>query len=260
MGPSADWMNHALFVTGDFETIGDPWTAVSGDFDRMGISCGPLQWNIGSNSFQPIVLGCGQEVVRRAMPGLGREMWDACNASITEGLRIVRGWQTGSRLRKDAEREIKALLDQPEMRDGMRRKAAHVGELAFREAGAWAGGKPTLRQFCWFFDLVTQNGGLKGLTRGDVESFKTRHGSNRVDDLICDELDDRPLSSGHDRDAHRNARLWRNPADGAALDLLVLSYIRASLSKPEWRHVVMNRKGTLAIGKGWVNGEQYQFA
>jgi hypothetical protein len=33
--------------------------------------------------------------------------------------------------------------------------------------------------------------------------------------------------------------------------------LRAGLSRPEFRHVVLNRKGTLAVGKGRVNGEMY---
>lgn len=252
-----DWFDRALFVTGDFETIGDPWTAVSGDFDKMGISCGPQQVSIGSNSLQPLVLAAGEAVVRAAMPRFGGEMWDAAGAGLAEGLRIVRSWQNGTRLKPDVEREIKALLATPEMRDGMRRHAARNAETAFAMARAWDGGGTSRATFCWFFDVVTQNGGLKGLTRTDVDDFKAKHGTGRVDDLICDALDDRPILSGHDRDAHRNAALWRNAGNAADVDLLVLSYLRSLLSKPEWRHVVMNRKGTLAMRKGFVNGERY---
>ena len=45
----------AISVTGTFENSGDPYLGVTGNFDGMGISCGVLQWNIGSNSLQPLV-------------------------------------------------------------------------------------------------------------------------------------------------------------------------------------------------------------
>lgn len=251
------WLERALTITGDFETAGDPWTAVTGDFDGMGISCGPQQVNIGSGSLQPLVKACGEALVMQAMPTLGAEMWAAAHASIPEGLRIVRRWQSGATLSATAAREIAALLDTKAMRTGMRDRAARNGETALAMAQDWTGGAADLRTFCWFFDLVTQNGGLKGLTRADVEQFKAQAGEGRADDLICDFLEHRPIQSGHDRDAQKNAALWRNAVEGARLDLLVLSHLRAGLSRPEFRHVVLNRKGTLAVGKGRVNGEMY---
>ena len=51
----ADFVKAAVAITPGFEVSGDPYLGVSGDFDRMGISCGALQWNIGSNSLQPMV-------------------------------------------------------------------------------------------------------------------------------------------------------------------------------------------------------------
>jgi hypothetical protein len=48
MAVTDDEINKAVAVTGRFENAGDPWSGVTGDFDGMGISCGVLQWNIGS--------------------------------------------------------------------------------------------------------------------------------------------------------------------------------------------------------------------
>lgn len=259
--PAPDlWIEAALAITGDFETLGNPWIAVSGDFDGMGISCGPLQWNIGQNSLQPMVRNLGRETVGQAMPLLGSEMWAACTSPIAAGLSIVRSWQTGRRLRLEAQSEIQALLGLPMMRGEMLEKVRKVADHAHRLAGEWEQrpGKPSGPVFCWFFDLVTQNGGLKGLERADVEAFITAHGSERVDDTVCDWLAQRSPSGGHNRDAIRNADLWRNQASGAVLELLVLSYLRSQLAKVEWRHVVLNRKGTLAMGQGWVNSERYE--
>jgi hypothetical protein len=259
MPASEAWIEAALAITGDFETSGDPWTAVSGDFDGQGISCGPLQWNIGQNSLQPMVRAAGQPAVSRTMPLFGAEFWSACNSTIPSGLAIVRGWQDGTRLRPQPRAELMAFLATPEMRREMRNKARKIADMAHAQAAVWDGtpGGPSGRTFCLFFDIITQGGGLKGLDRGDVADFIAQHGSDRADDTICDWLANRPIDSGHARDAQRNAVLWRDQASGARLELLVLAYLRAQLSLPQWRHVVMNRKGTIAMGTGWVNGEKY---
>jgi hypothetical protein len=258
--PASDaWIEAALAITGDFETMGDPWTAVSGDFDGEGISCGPLQWNIGQNSLQPMVRAVGRAVVGKAMRLHGADFWAACNAPISAGLALVRSWQDGTRLRPQPKAELEALLATPEMRREMLNKVRKIADDAFAQAGRWDGkpDAPTGRSFCWFFDLVTQNGGLKGLDRDDVAAFIAGHGTDRADDAICAWLANRPTSSGHDRDCRRNAEAWRDKTGKATLDLLVMSFLRAQLAKEQWRHVVLNRKGTIAMGFGWVNGEQY---
>jgi len=261
--PASDaWIEAALAITGDFETSGDPWTAVSGDFDEMGISCGPLQWNIGQNSLQPMVIAAGRAVVGKAMPMFGAEFWAACNAPIAAGLATVRRWQDGTRLRPQPRAELQAFLATPEMHRQMLNKVRKVADRAHDQAAAWDGtaGKPTGRTFCWFFDLVTQNGGLNGLDRDDVSAFIAGQGSDRADDAVCDWLAGRPTNAGHDKDARNNAELWRNKTTKGTLDLLVLSFLRSQMSKTEWRHVVLNRKGTIAMGTGFVNGGRYDLA
>jgi hypothetical protein len=261
--PASDaWIEAALSITGDFETIGDPWTAVSGDFDGMGISCGPLQWNIGQGSLQPMVIGAGRAVVGKAMPLFGAEFWSACNAPISAGLSTVRGWQDGTRLRPRPMTELAALLATAEMHQQMLGKVRKVANQAFDQAALWEGtpGRCSSRAFCWFFDLVTQNGGLNGLDRDDVAAFIAGHGSERADDAVCAWLANRPTDAGHDRDCRRNAEAWKDKTTKETLDLLVISFLRAQLAKEQWRHVVMNRKGTIAMGFGWVNSERYDLA
>src|SRR3954468_6042136 len=86
----------ALSITGHFEDSDDPLGAVSGDFDGMGISLGVLQWNIGSNSLQPMVRNIGLAKVRECMPSYGSGLWEACTSAIPHGLSIVRAWQVGA--------------------------------------------------------------------------------------------------------------------------------------------------------------------
>jgi len=80
-----DWKSAAVAITPGFEVEGDPYQGVSGDFDGMGISCGALQWNIGSKSLQPIVIAVGKPKVAAAMPQLGQEMWTPATPQCRKG-------------------------------------------------------------------------------------------------------------------------------------------------------------------------------
>jgi hypothetical protein len=260
----ADWIKAAVAITPGFEVSGDPYLGVSGDFDGMGISCGALQWNIGQGSLQPLVKRTGKTVVLSAMPTYGAEMWTACNTSVSKGLKIVRGWQTGSTLKAKAKAELKALMGTAAMRAEQDAEIKIVGQVAFDRAEQWAkdggGTDPSKRLFCWFFDVVTQNGGLEGLTPQKVAEFIKVNKPDKVDDLICDFLKDKNGTSGHVNDAHKNAGLWRNNATGDKLDILCMTYLRSKTANPIWQHVVINRKGTIAMGKGWVNSGKFDFS
>lgn len=260
----SDWIKAAVAITPSFETTGDPYMGVTGDFDGMGISCGALQWNIGMGSLQPMVRNVGKPTVTQAMPTIGEELWTACNSPIAAGLKIVRGWQAGKKLKPAAKAELRAVMGTPEMRAQQDIKIRVKAEAAFKMASKWAaqspGAAPSKRSFCWFFDIVTQNGDLKGLTFADVANFLEQNKPDRSDDFVCDFLASRTGASGHVKDAHKNAQLWRNTADGVKLELLILSYLRAQLAKAEFSHVVLNRKGAIAMGAGHVNGSLRDFS
>src|SRR5947199_28393 len=56
---SASVGERCLALTGTFETGAQPpdcFCGVTGDFDGMGISFGVLQWNLGQNSLQPLLI------------------------------------------------------------------------------------------------------------------------------------------------------------------------------------------------------------
>ena len=255
------WTETALKVTGHFEDADDPLGGVSGDFDDMGVSLGVLQWNIGMGSLQPMVRSIGRAAVVAAMPAYGAEMWAACSASVGEGLRIVRAWQTGGHLRQPVAAELKRLaLCQPFVAQQIA-NADKVAERAYRSAEEWAsamtGGKPDKRLFCWFFDVLTQNGGMKGITIADVGGFIRGMGTDRTDDVICDWLAARGQEDAGFRDSRRNSGLWRDKVPAERLALFVASYLRAMKSRTQYRADVLNRKATLAVGTGWVHGEQH---
>ncbi|MBP6435125.1 MAG: peptidoglycan-binding protein, partial [Sphingorhabdus sp.] len=261
--PSA-WKSAALEITAKFENEGDAYAGVSGDFDGMGISCGVLQWNIGSNSLQPMVKAIGKPAVKAAMPTLGDKMWEACQANVADGLAIVRTWQSGSKLNATAKAELAALMLSQAMRAQQDERIDKVAATALQAANDWAksAGRSgaSKHEFLWFFDLTTQNGGLKGLTINDVKTFVSQNGATGSVNVICDFLKGQSGTSGHVADAKKNADLWRGAATGLKRELLILAYLRSGKSVPTWRHVVLNRKGSIAMGGGWVNSQQFDFS
>lgn len=260
-----DWIEKALKVTGHFEDSADPFGAVSGDFDGMGISLGVLQWNIGQNSLQPLIRALGQAKVVELMPVFGRDLWQAANNTLPNGLAIVRSWQTGATLRAPVRAELKALTHSTAFVEQQIAKATLVAQQAFAAARVFAAedpayGQPTLPLFAWFFDVWTQNGGLKGLGFPDVRDFIRANGITRADDVVCDWLSTRPTSLAGAKDAARNASLWRNAVPDNRLSLFVLSFLRAQRSNEQWRADVLNRKATIVVGRGFVHQEQHDLS
>lgn len=264
MAISNDELKVLVKVTGTFENSGDPYEGVAGNFDGQGISCGVLQWNIGQGSLQPLVKAAGKPVVLAAMPVHGNDMWKACNGPISQGMTIVKSWQTGNALKATPKKELKALMGSAPMRAqqdaGIRAKAVKAEGHADKWASDRGAAKRTLQELAWFFDIVTQNGSMKDLTFADVTAFRNAAGPGKADDLVCDWLAATNNSYAGKVDCHKNAVLWRNNASGIALDLLVLAYLRSQKSILQWRGDVLNRKGTLAVKTGWVHKTKFDFS
>ena len=254
-----------ISITGAFESAGDPYVGVAGDYDGMGISCGVLQWNIGSNSLQPLVLAVGEAMVRRTMPLHGARMWNACSVAPERGCEIVRGWQAGAVLPGDVVGELRALMGSAEMREAQRGRIRVTAERADQVATGWARdrGQParTTQELVWFFDVLTQNGTMRGIGYADVEVFLALSGEAGAASIICDWLDAAATDWWGREDCLKNAALWRDAAPGASFDLLVLSYLRArAATHPRAPGVVMNRKGSIAMWRGYVNGALFDFS
>jgi hypothetical protein len=230
----------------------------------MGVSCGVLQWNIGSNSLQPLVLGVGEAVVFQAMPLHGPRMWSACNAAPDQGCAIVRGWQTGAALPADVAEELRALMGSAPMRERQRGRIRATAERADQLAAGWARDRGqaerTTQELIWFFDVITQNGGMRGIGYADVRAFVDEMGVDGALAAIRDWLG----AAGPDwwgrADCLKNADLWTQAPSGS-FDLVALSYLRArAATHPRARGVVMNRKGSIAMRRGYVNGALFDFS
>ena len=258
-----DWIKAALSVTGHFEDSADPMAAVTNDFDGMGVSLGVLQWNFGSGSLQPLAIAAGEAAIHAAMPTIGADFVRACHVPIPQALIIVRKWQPGRVFTKAAKAELRTFTGGAAFVAQQVRAAGKVATIAHDLASIWAASAAhpdpvTKREFAWFFDLVTQNGGLKGLDRGDVDQFVGGHGTDRVDDFICNWLAAQPPTVTGFRDSHDNATRWRDDVPPACIPLFALSFLRSGLSRAEFRGDVLNRKATIAVGSGFVHRELHQ--
>ncbi|WEK03312.1 MAG: peptidoglycan-binding domain 1 protein [Candidatus Devosia phytovorans] len=248
-------------LVGRFENGSEPYLGATGDFDGQGISCGVLQWNIGQGSLQPMIVKAGEAVVHATMPAFGQAMWEACTSPIPRGLAIVRGWQSNKKLLAGPRAELKALMGSPTLRQLQDDRIASVAEKADVHARAWADARGTAgrskQELAFFFDLVTQNGSMKGLSFSDVAAFKAAVGNAKADDLICDWLAGTGSQMWGHQDAHKNAQLWRDAVGGAELDLLVFAYLRSQKSVLKARADVLNRNGTIATRRGHVHAGFY---
>lgn len=255
-----NWTATALELTGHFEDDGEPWSAVSGNFDGMGVSLGVLQWNFGQGSLQPMVIAAGRPAVDATMPTIGAAFWQAAHAGPSGWLPIVAGWHTGIALKSVARQELRAFTGSPAFVAQQVAASEQTAQTAFEFAKDWAKSDPAFGAvskalFCWFFDLTTQNGTLKGIGFAQLDTFRKSLSHPR--DFVCDRLAGQPLSVAGAKDAHRNAELWRSAGTARGDDLLLLSYLRSLKSTPQWQTDVLNRKGTVAQGIGWVHGTRH---
>jgi hypothetical protein len=265
------WIKEALNITGDFETEGEPWAMIAGNFDGQGISCGVLQQNIGQGSLQPLVKACGADVISKYMPVYGEKFWSACNKTVSEGLKIVISWQDkqGSKyiIKPTILAELQKLFGSPEMIQQQVNAVKEVSQTAFEKAKAWAkdsrnSSLPNLREFCWFFDIFTQNGGMKNVWINDVKDFIKGNSTAKTVELVCEKMLQFPVFKdyeSHKRYALQNTSIWKNSITDEYLDLFVLSYLRTLKAIPKYWFVVINRKGTIAATRGWVNGSLEDF-
>ncbi len=257
-----EWIRAALELTGHFEDSSAPWSAVTGNFDAMGVSLGVLQWNLGQGSLQPLVRKSGKASVDATMPTIGAGFW-AASAPGADWRSIVAAWHDGKMLKPAARRELRAFTGSAPFVAQQIDASSKVADAAYGLAKGWADKDPMFGTvsrplFCWFFDVMTQNGGLKGLTITELDKFRASTSDPVA--LVCDWLASRPATVAGAHDAHRNAPLWHAAGDPREVSLLLLSYLRCLKSTPTWQVDVLNRKGTIARRTGWVHGEKQDLA
>src|SRR5258708_18139919 len=192
MPVSDDFLTAGLKITGHFEDSDDQVAAVSGNFDGMGIWLGVWQWNIGSNSRQPIVKTLGKAAVTSTMPRFGEDLWRACNTTVAEGLAIVRAWQPNNKLPRAVFNELKSCVRSQPFQGQQLKAARKVGNTAWATAVDWAQKQgretATKREVSWFYEVFNQNGGLKSVTPKKVQDYIDNHSAHATHAFISNFL------------------------------------------------------------------------
>ena len=228
-----DLVRRCLALTGAFETgtgVPECFCGLSGDFDGQGISFGVLQWNFGQGSLQPLLkemVSQHADVAKGVFGDHYDALQEALSASDDELMSFARSIQHPVKhtVYEPWRGYAKALGRTREFQEIQVRHAAGIFERALamcREYDVWSE-----RAVALMFDIVTQNGSIKGITRAQIRAdFNTLPAA---------------LS-----ETEREVR-----------KLEIVANLRAEAANPRWVDDVRRRKLCTARGEGVVHGIHY---
>lgn len=227
-----------LALTGSFETgTSSPgcFCGLSGDFDGQGISFGVLQWNLGQGSLQPLLKDMITE-----HPALTRDLFaehfDALyevmnltndSAGRSEALEFSRSIQhpVTHQVYEPWRGYAKSLGRTKEFQEIQVKYAQKAYDSALdlcKQYSVWSE-----RAVALMFDIVTQNGGIKSVTRAQ----------------ILGDVGTLPAGLGEE---DREVRI-----------LKIVANRRAEAARPQWIDDVRRRKLCIASGEGVVHGIKF---
>lgn len=255
-----DWTKKAMVMSGAFEGEGEDWGNPVGNFDGAYLTCGLLGFTWKWNNQPPMILTFvkrhGEARARQLMPRVWDDYYRAAKLGESGGKSIVSRWSSG-RSNDDSvyepyRTELKNFWSSEEMR------VIQV-EKAWEMMGAWAKEKsivaqkywnlptPLFQHFEYYFDQAVLNGQANYIKLSDASALS-----------LSTVLDFCASKGGYTvKDLRRNGDLWPKlipDADNHEVVLWKAAYLRARFSRSEFQAVTMNRRGTLALGRGYVNG------
>jgi hypothetical protein len=238
---SFPYLDDAIKITGQFE--GQGYGQVTGDFDKMGMSVGILQWNFGQGSLQRILLQTYRKRYGKiAKLGIFPDgmLVDALAEMTPErGLSFVRKRMlNGTKVRPEWKSAWQEFLTTPQVMNLQREGCIAIATKAQVTMLAW--GMNSRRAFCFFFDVVVQNGSMKSVKKTSPTVLEIH--------AIFEKAD------------KKNRSAWVEPLRTATSEQLILvkaAYDRAKLSNPTYFQDVYSRKGTIALGRGFVHGRHW---
>ncbi|MCA6566601.1 MAG: hypothetical protein ACK5UJ_00265 [Pseudobdellovibrionaceae bacterium] len=248
------WTKQALEISQSFEGS-DPWANITGNFDGAGLTCGALGWTIKWNNQQRLVKDFvkahGLSELMALMPKTGNEYWKITKLPEEAALAEVNAWSRGqSKVLQPYREELRAFWKDERMKDIQVKYAeADMGTFAMRQAQATQSyfklQEPKFHHFAYWFDQAVLNGTGKTPSLVDGEKF-----------TLKDVLEWMQSETGYAQgDFKKNHQLWsKERLDVQSLHLLKLAMVRAQRSREQFDTVTMNRRGTLAVKKGYVNG------
>ncbi len=232
------YIKEALRITGGFEGRG--FGQVTGDFDKMGISVGVLQWNIGTGSL--IRLLALYRNLHGSIDALGifpGRVDVIASASIAGALGYCRSHMlVGKSLRPQWRAAWERFLVLPAMIECQTMSAGSIADHAARMSTDW--GFSSMQAFCFMFDIVTQHGSMKNIQKPVANRTLAFSYASKAD--------------------IKNRSVWTPLVNDAMAEQLILfqaGYMRARKSNPKYFEDVFSRKGTIALGRGVVHGRSW---
>jgi Putative peptidoglycan binding domain len=228
-----DLKRRCLALTGAFETgtgLPECFCGLSGDFDGQGLSFGVLQWNFGQGTLQPLLkdmIAQHRDVAEAIFGDHYDALREALDASEDELMSFARSVQHPVKhtVFEPWRGYAKALGRTPEFQAIQAKHASGVFTRAVqmtRDYGVWSE-----RAVALMFDIVTQNGSIRAVTRAQIlADAKALPGS-----LTAEEREVRTLEMVANR--------------------------RAEAANPRWVDDVRRRKLCIARGEGVVHGIRY---
>lgn len=236
------YLDRAIAITGPFEGAG--YSNISNDFDQQGISAGILQWCFGQGSLQNVILkkyiAKHGSIDKLGIFPSGVKMDEIAKLGPAQALVVVRrNMLNGVNVKSDWLAAWKKFMLLPAVIILQKDGCAAVAKGAKSLCEQW-GMEGSERAFCFFFDIVTQNGSMRTakrrvITRGEAQSLVGKANEQ------C-------------------RRIWAPLIASASQEQMILlaaAFDRASTSRVQYFHDVYARKGTIALGSGFVHGRRW---
>lgn len=253
-----EWTMKAIDISQGFEGS-DPWANITGNFDGAYLTCGALGFTWKYNNQPPMILEYinkhGADKLLALMPKTGAEYIHAAELGEIGGKDIVSKWSSGNKVREPYYSELRAFWKSKDMRDiqvkhAWKMMGNFAKEKTIQGQEYFKLEAPRFSHFAYWFDQAVLNGTRNTVTFGAVNSglfdYETKQGQYLRDDL------------------KKNQGLWLRNIRKADFDidketLLNMAWVRAKKSRFEFIPVTMCRRGTLAMGEGYVNGKYWKF-
>lgn len=253
--PFKKWTLEALKISASFESE-DGLPQVTGDFDGCGLTCGYLGWTMRwknqTNIVDSFVRKHGDELAKKYMPTIWPEYKKIIYMkSDSEMISAVSSWSKNEIVKEPYLSELKSFWRSPEMIEIQVQFAGQdQGQFALKMAQKTSEHLKipiSFMSFAFWFDWCVLNGPYKIPSFNDIKLLS-----------IENVLNWSPFGYGYP-DLKKNNQIWlkllkENKISHEQEFLMKLAFLRAQTSRPQFRPIVMNRRGAVCLGTGFVNG------
>jgi len=251
---SKELLDTCLSITGAYENGTLAYDGISGNFDGEGISVGALQWNPGTGSL-------GEHLIAKVIELSGSNAVDSFFSVPVSSLAtmnaadqlafVTSNFLNGKNLTPDGKTQWKAFLSSDSCVNAQVALAVNgvLGTAITLASQYVANGETNVRSIAFFFDVVTQSGGMKN-SRGAVLPYVEG-------DTLTSSLAIAMAQTSYPK----TASLWSTVIESDPLANLLLHYAyqRAMLSRPDYIWDALSRRGAIACRGGMVHGVMHDF-